>query len=347
MKRKNKLLAAMLIMSMFAALLSGCGAESDTPVSTGPDSDPDTSTEQPASNYPEQAISTIIPKGAGGITDTLTRSLLSQIEETNGDVSFYCENIPGASGIVGMTKCALAEPDGYTICLVPAEICQLANIPSYNCAVSVDDFRYVAVISSIPMLLCVRTDSGYEDIYDFVDKLDANTKIGNSGTYGMGDMAFIAAAQGWGKTGTGVPYADGDAAAITAMVADKPEVDAVICCPSSTLDAQISAGNVKVLCSLGKGTAYEAPIVSELEGEYAVDIDFTTWCVVCVPDDTPDYEYNYLVDMFSKGTCDEEWISAMADMYITTASICGEDADTYVRSQFDYYKELITQLGIE
>lgn len=299
------------------------------------------------SDFPSESISTIIPKGAGGITDTLTRSLISYIEQDYPDVSFVCENIPGASGIVGMTKCALAKPNGYTICLVPAELCQLSNIPSYNCAVSLADYRYVAVISSVPMMLCVRSDAGYKDVYDFVDKYTEATKIGHSGTWGMGDMAFIAASQGWGKSATSVPYADGDAAAITALVADNHEIDAVVCCPCSTLDAQVAAGNIQVLCSFGKGTSFDAPVVSELEGDYAVDIDFTTWCCVTVPDDTPDDVYNKLVEIFKAGTTNEQWSEDMAKMYITTASRCGEEAQAYVESQFNFYKDFIAELGIE
>ena len=300
-----------------------------------------------ANDYPSEPITTIIPKGAGGITDTLTRSLLSYIEQDYPDVEFVCENITGASGIVGMTKCALAKPNGYTICLVPAEICQLSNIPSYNCAVTLDDYRYVSVISAVPMMLVVRTDSGIDDVYAFVDNLSKDVKVGHSGTFGMGDMAIIAASQGWGKEYTSVPYADGDSAAITALAADNPEIDAVVCCPSSTLDAQIEAGKLKVLCSFGKGTSYDAPVVSELEGDYAVDIDFTTWCVVTVPDDTPDEEYNFLVEMFRKGTTNEDWSADMAKLYITTASRCGDEAREYVESQYNFYKELIAELGIE
>lgn len=335
----KRAIALMLALCMVLALCA-CGQQTEAPADSNAESEVTT-------DFPTQPITTIIPKGAGGVTDTLTRSLISYIEQDYKDISFVCENINGASGIVGMTKCALAKPDGYTICLVPAELCQLSNIPSYNCAVTLDDYRYVAVISSVPMMLCVRADGEFDDIYDFIDNYTEDTKIGNAGSLGMGDMAFLAASKTWGKTATSVPYADGDSAAITALAADNPEIDAIVCCPSATLDAQIEAGKIKPICSLGKGTAFDAPVVSELKDGYAVDIDFTTWCCVTVPNDTPDAEYNKLVEIFEKGTTNTQWIEDMAKMYITTASKCGAEAQEYVESQYNFYKDFIAELGIE
>ena len=298
-------------------------------------------------SYPSQNITVIVPKGAGGPTDTAARTLLNCAESLDENLHFVPENVTGASGVTGMAQGANAKADGYTLSMVVAELNIMSNMQSYNCPVTIDDYRFISVIFTIPMMLCVRTDSGYTDVYDFVDKLDASTRIGNSGAYGMGDLAFIAAAEGWGKSFTGVPYADGDAAAITALVAENPEVDAVVVCPSSTLDAQIQAGEIKVLASFGKGTAYDAPVVSALTGDYAVDIDFTTYCALAAPKDTPDDVYNYLVDIFTNATKDGKYVSAMEDLFITAASINGNDAKDYFSQQYVFYSNLLKSLGVE
>lgn len=300
-----------------------------------------------SNTYPNESITVIVPKAAGGPTDSAARTLLNCAEAIDDKLSFVCDNVTGASGVTGMTQGANAKADGYTLSMVVAELNIMSNMESYNCPVTIDDYRFISVIFTIPMLLCVRTDSDYADIYDFVDKLDSDTRMGNSGTYGMGDLAFIAATEGWGKEYTSVPYADGDSAAITALVADNPEVDAIVVCPSSTLDAQIQAGAVKVLASLGSGTAYDAPTVSTLDNGYAVDIDFTTYCALAAPKDTPDDVYNYLVDVFSKATKDDSYVSAMEELFITAASINGQDAADYFSTQYAFYSELLKSLGVE
>ena len=298
-------------------------------------------------SYPNQNVTVIVPKGAGGPTDTAARTLVKCAEGLDDKLHFVCENVTGASGVTGMAQGAGAKADGYTLSMVVAELNIMSNMQSYNCPVTIDDYRFISVIFTIPMMLCVRTDSSYADVYDFVDKLEASTRIGNSGTYGMGDLAFIAAAEGWGKQFTSVPYADGDAAAITALVAENPEVDAVVVCPSSTLDAQIQAGEIKVLASFGKGSAYDAPVVSALTGEYAVDIDFTTYCALAAPKDTPDDVYDYLVEVFSKATTDAQYVSTMEDLFITAASINGGDAKDYFSQQYAFYRDLLKSLGVE
>lgn len=297
--------------------------------------------------YPSEGISVIIPKGAGGVTDTAVRALLSHAEEQNSKLKFICENVTGASGMTGLVQGANAKNDGYTLSIIPAELSAMSNISSYNCPVSPKDYRFVSIIVTIPMVLAVRTDSEYADIYDFVDKLTTETKIGNSGTYGMGDLAFTAAADGWGKDYTAVPYADGDAAAITALVADNPEVDAVVVCPSSTLDAQVAAGVVKVITSFGTDTCYDAPLVSELKSGYNLDIDFTTWVGVAVPDDTSDDIYNYLVDVFAKATQVPAYAETLSGYFMNAASITGADAESYVYNQYEFFGQLLDSMGVD
>lgn len=297
--------------------------------------------------YPSESVSVIITKAAGGATDTVVRCLANLAEAQDDNLSFVCENVVGANGFTGMSQGANSKSDGYTLTIIPAELSVMSQIGMYNAPVTLDDYRFVSIMMTIPMVLVVRGDSDYKDVEDFVDKLSAETKVGNSGTYGMGDLAFSAAAKGWGKECTTVPYADGDSAAITALVADNPELDAVCVCPSSVLDAQVQAGELKVLASFGTDTCYDAPLASELDGEYALDINFTTWAGIAVPDDTPDEVYDYLVDVFGKACKEQEYSDTLEGYFINAAQITGADAEAYVHDQYDSFGAILDDLGIE
>lgn len=297
--------------------------------------------------YPADSVSVIITKAAGGATDTVVRCLTNLAESKDDKLSFVCENVVGANGFTGMSQGANAKSDGYALTIIPAELSVMSQIDFYKAPVTLDDYRFVSIMMTIPMVLVVRADSDYKDVEDFVDKLDAGTKVGNSGTYGMGDLAFRAAAQGWGKECTTVPYADGDSAAITALVADNPELDAVCVCPSSVLDAQVQAGELKVLASFGTDTCYDAPLASELDGEYGLDINFTTWAGIAVPDDTPDEVYDYLVDAFSKASSEQEYSDTLEGYFINASQITGEDAEAYVHEQYDSFGAILDSLNIE
>ena len=80
--------------------------------------------EAPTLDYPKSNITCIIPYGAGGTMDMLSRSLFESIPEGTlpKGVNFVVENVAGSGGLVG-TEQALTKPaDGYTICGVNGDL---------------------------------------------------------------------------------------------------------------------------------------------------------------------------------------------------------------------------------
>ena len=66
-----------------------------------------------ADPFPSKEIRFIVPWNAGGSNDISARAL-AQLAAEEG-VKVVVENVPGATGAIGLTKVANAEPDGYTI----------------------------------------------------------------------------------------------------------------------------------------------------------------------------------------------------------------------------------------
>ena len=338
----KRFLASALVLSL-ALGLTACGGGTEgsgETTSTPPAGSNDTSTTEPL-DYPTRNVSVIVPKGAGGPTDTAARYLLEYASKYDENFSYTVENVTGANGITGMTQGALADPDGYTLSAIVVELAIMQNIASYNCAVSTDDFRCVTVNVCNPDMICVKAGA-YEDIYDFVDQMDASTRIGNAGTYGIGDLATQAVAEGWGKEYTSVPYADGDTSALQALIADNPEIDAMVCAPSSALSSQVAAGNVEILCVIGDTPveiAPDAPLVKDLDEGYALDLVINAWAALAVPKDTPDDIYNYLVDIFTQATEDEGYVTDVNATGSVASAINGEEAQAFLESEGAYYAE--------
>ena len=67
-----------------------------------------------AQSFPSRAVSLVVPYPAGGPTDTLTRIMGEAMQRPLGQ-SVLVENVTGASGAIGVTKVARANPDGYTL----------------------------------------------------------------------------------------------------------------------------------------------------------------------------------------------------------------------------------------
>lgn len=347
MKKINKALVMCLALVLLICM-AACGEVTAPPEDTTtvvPSEEPANAT--PELDFPKSNINVIIPKGAGGPTDSMGRVLLQYAEAVDSKIGFTTENVTGANGVTGMTKGALAKADGYTMTAVVVELGIMQNIPSYNCAVSTDDFRMISVFSGNPVMICARAGE-YEDIYDFIDKMDASLRVGNSGTYGISDLGFQSAAEGWGKEYTAVPYADGDAAAIAALLADNAEIDAICCCPSGALTGQIEAGEIEVLCILGDvvvPSAPEAPSVSSLKDGYAIDMNVSAWCGFAVPKETPDDIFNYLTEIFTAATNNEDFQKELLEMGTVPAAINGADAQAFMEADAAYYADILADVS--
>jgi len=67
-----------------------------------------------AQPYPTRAVTLIVPFGAGGPLDTLTRIVSERMRVSLGQ-PILIDNITGASGVIGVGRAVRADPDGYTV----------------------------------------------------------------------------------------------------------------------------------------------------------------------------------------------------------------------------------------
>ena len=73
-----------------------------------------TGTSAIAQDFPDRAITLVVPFAAGGSTDVVARIIGQKMSEDLGQ-QIIVENVAGAGGNLGADRVARAEPDGYTI----------------------------------------------------------------------------------------------------------------------------------------------------------------------------------------------------------------------------------------
>jgi len=73
-----------------------------------------------AQEYPTRPVRAIVAVGAGGTGDIMMRVLGEELHRRWGQ-PIVVENRPGGASNIGARACAEAQPDGYTICLMPGE----------------------------------------------------------------------------------------------------------------------------------------------------------------------------------------------------------------------------------
>lgn len=109
--------------------------------------------------FPDRAITVILPFGPGGGTDLLTRSFDMFAREVFGH-NFVIEYRPGGGGAVGTTAIANATPDGYTIGM--GSLPHMYLQPAAGAGqFTLDDFDYVALVAREPQIILTPGDSPY------------------------------------------------------------------------------------------------------------------------------------------------------------------------------------------
>ncbi|WP_319518531.1 tripartite tricarboxylate transporter substrate binding protein [uncultured Martelella sp.] len=122
--------------------------------------------------YPEKPIEVIVGYSAGGGTDVMARTAAPFIEKYLGDgASVVVKNVPGASGQIGVTEVAGADPDGYTLGTfnLPG---MMARTIDRKADYDRDSFTYLANVVNDPNVIVTGKNSGF----DTIDKLIAAAK---------------------------------------------------------------------------------------------------------------------------------------------------------------------------
>lgn len=122
--------------------------------------------------FPERAITVILPFGPGGGTDLLTRAFDMFARDVFGH-NFVIEYRPGGGGAVGTTSLANAEPDGYTIGM--GSLPHMYLQPAAGAGqFTLDDFDYVALVSREPQIMLTPGDSPYTTYEELKAATQAN-----------------------------------------------------------------------------------------------------------------------------------------------------------------------------
>src|SRR5262245_28204992 len=91
-----------------------------------------------AQDFPVRPVRVVVPYGAGGLPDTMTRILATRLNETFNQ-QFVIDNRPGAGGIGACELVAKATPDGYTLLVV--DVAQTAINPALYTKLPYDTLR--------------------------------------------------------------------------------------------------------------------------------------------------------------------------------------------------------------
>jgi tripartite-type tricarboxylate transporter receptor subunit TctC len=255
-----------------------------------------------AAQYPNKAITVIVPFAAGGPTDVVTRLVGDHMSRTLGQ-TLVVENVGGAGGTIGMTRAAEAAPDGYTIAVgnMGTQSAAPALYPNlkYDPAKS---FAQVGVVNYTPQAIVAKKATAAANLKEFVDYLRADHEKLNYGHAGVGSISHVSGLVFNAKFGLKpnlVPYR-GTGPAIQDLVGG--QLDYMVD-QSLNVIPQIKAGTIKVFAIAAPERLSSLPDVPTTK-EAGEDFIFSAWNAMVAPKDTPKEIVAKLADALSKALDD-------------------------------------------
>jgi tripartite-type tricarboxylate transporter receptor subunit TctC len=250
-----------------------------------------------AAEYPDRAITLIIPYPPGGVTDLGARALAEAMERYLKK-PVVAVNRPGGSTTIGGNAVATAKPDGYTIGFFPSS----ASIPEvytyfYEAPFSGKDLKPVSKVGIPVLTIAVKGDSPINSVKDLAEYARKNpgAKIAIHGRSTQGYLVMKSIAKADNVSLIDVPF-DGDTKIVPAILgghvpAGTPAYPAVI----SLIDAK----QIKVLALLIEKRAEFAPNIPTIV-ELGYKFAFGAYLGVFAPKGTPDEIIKKLNDVIGK-----------------------------------------------
>ena len=159
--------------------------------------------------FPSKSIHVILPFAAGGLLDGTVRAVGQQVTESVGQ-PVIVENRPGGSTLIGMSACAKAAPDGYTVCITTPD--SLSYNQHLFTKVPYDpenDFVPVTNLVLTNNLIVAHASAPFNTFREMIAYAKANPGKVNWGSWGIGSIAHIyleAINRGFGVDIAQVPY---------------------------------------------------------------------------------------------------------------------------------------------
>jgi tripartite-type tricarboxylate transporter receptor subunit TctC len=212
-----------------------------------------------ADNYPERSIRLIVPFPPGGQTDNVSRQLANAIS-AHLRQQVVIDNRSGASGTIGSSEAARAQPDGYTLLMGTASSHAIG--PTFMSGIPYDvlkDFAPVITIATGPMSISVHPSVPARSLEQLIADVKAKPGKYLYGTAGVGTINHLGGeifkTRAGGLKIVHVPYKGAGPAVADLMGGQIP----MICSSLSSVIPHHRSGRVRTLAVLKEERSQGAP----------------------------------------------------------------------------------------
>ena len=292
-----------------------------------------------AASYPARDVTIVVPFGAGGGSDVLSRTIANVIRELKlVPVNLLVENRPGSSGAIGYTYVARQAANPYALATVSVSFFTTPLLGASE--VTYEDFTPVAAIAMSPYIMAVRAASPIKS-FDEVKKARRMT----TGTVGVVSDPVLLARMLQNATGVTidtVPF-DGEGEVMTAVLGG--HIDFMLGNPGEVLP-QIEAGTLR---PIAVSTAARLPSLSNTPSfkELGYDIEHVQLRGVVMPPEVPAETVAFWEGALRKVAESPEWKREYLDRFRDEPRFVGsKEFGQVLETTNELYARLMTDLGL-
>lgn len=238
-----------------------------------------------AQSWPQQTVKVMVPFPPGGSTDIIGRMVAEHLQQHLGKIVIV-ENLPGATGSIGVGAVARAKPDGHTLLLGSVGTMVTNHFAYPKLPFGIDAIAPVINLAETPNVLMVRPTLGVNTPAELVAYLKAHPGKLKHGSSGMASSSHISCEMFKLRTGTSavhIPY-KGGTPMLTDLMGDT--IDFSIDQISSSLKL-IQSGRIKALAVTSGERSSQLPDVPTLAETILPGFVIAPWFCVGVPAGTP------------------------------------------------------------
>lgn len=295
---------------------------------------------QALAEWPERAVTVIVPWAAGGGTDATARAVAQELEERFGQ-PFNVVNRTGGGGLVGHITIANSAPDGYTLGVITIEttMFEAQGLPG----AAPENFTLLGRFNADAIGINVRADAPYENTQDLIDAVQANPgqlKASGANQGGLSHLAWAGLLNRLEIDPQAGPWvaSDGSAPAMQQLAAN-----AIAIVSTSPAEAQslVDAGEAKTLMLMADERSSLYPDIPTVEEALGVDWSPLPFRGVAGPAGLPEEVVTKVSEALAEITQDEEFIAMMESRGF---SVAYQDAETFTQTVMRSRDDLVSAM---
>ena len=307
---------------------------------------------QAAAWEPTRPVEFVVPAGAGGASDQMTRLIQSiVVKHQLMKQPMIIQIKSGSSGAEGAMDVQDSKGNPHKILVAFSLIYTLPM----STALPLDwrKMNALAMIAQDEFLLWNNAESPHKTAKAFLDAVKAapagSFKMGGTGSKREDHLINFALGKGYGAKFTYIPYKSGGEAA-TQLVGK--HVDANVNNPSENI-AQWRAGQVNALCVFSEQRmAYKEKVTKELSWadiptckESGVDVQYQMLRAFFLPPGTTAEQAAYYVELLKKVVATSEWKEYTERNALKQTFVTGQDFVKFLEKDDAYHLTLMKEAG--